>query len=71
MKMSIDRIEGKYAICEDDNQKLYAIDLSELPPCAKPGDVLKLSNDGILSIDKDETEKRKKRIKNLQDKLFK
>ena len=70
MFLSIDRFDGDYAICQDDNEKLYEIKMSELPENAKPGDVLKLSPDSTLSFDVAETLNRKKRIKKLQDKLF-
>lgn len=70
MMLSIDRFDGAYAICEGDNEKLYAIEKSELPMGAKPGDVLKLSSDGSLTLDEDETKRRKERIKKLQNKLF-
>ncbi len=69
--LSIDRFEDIYAICESDDQKLFAIEISELPSGAKPGDIICISSDGNLSIDKEETAKRKERIKKLQDKLFK
>lgn len=70
MMLSIDRFDGVYAICEGDDEKLYAIEKSELPKGAKPGDVLKLSSDGSLTFDEDETKLRKERIKKLQNKLF-
>lgn len=70
MFLSIDRFDGCYAICEDDNLKLYAIKKSELPLNAAVGDVMNLSEEGDLCIDADETKKRKLKIKTLQDKLF-
>ena len=70
MFLSIDRFDGEYAICQDDNEKLYEIKMSELPENAKPGDILKISPDGTLAFDMAETLNRKKRIKKLQDKLF-
>lgn len=70
MMLSIDRFDGVYAICEGDDEKLYAIEKSELPKGAKPGDVLRLSSDGSLTLDADETKRRKERIQKLQDKIF-
>ena len=70
MRLSLDRFEGDYAICEDDAQRRHEIHQSKLPTNAKPGDILTLSSDGILSIDKAETAKRQARIKALQDKLM-
>lgn len=70
MKLSIDRFEELYAICEDDNQKLYEIEISMLPKNAKPGDIIDVSDNGRFFIDFQETSKRKEKIKKLQDKLF-
>lgn len=70
MFLSIDRFDGDYAICQDDNEKLYEIKMSKLPENAKLGDILKISPDGTLAFDMAETLNRKKRIKKLQDKLF-
>ncbi len=71
MKLSIDRFEGAYVICQDDNEKLYAIEKKEIPDEAIPGDILSIDeNTGELKVDKKETKIRKEKIKSLQDKLF-
>lgn len=69
MFLSLDRFDGNYAIFEDDNQKLYEIHKSNVPCSAKPGDVLRVSSVGKLSIDVDETTRRKEKIKKLQIRL--
>ena len=71
MFLSIDRFDGNYAICQADDLKLYAIKKSSLPKAAKPGDILNMLPNGILTLDIEETFRRKKRIKKLQNKLFK
>ena len=53
-KLIIDRFEGTYAICEDQEKKMFAISLNELPQGAKPGDVLQISGAGELSVDQEE-----------------
>lgn len=59
--LTIDRLEGIYAICEDENQKFFAIELSELPKGAKAGDVLSVNDEeGTLSIDADASARKKK-----------
>lgn len=70
MRLSLDRFEGDYAICEDDAQRQHEIHKAKLPPNAKLGDVLRLLSDGTLSIDDVETKIRKARIKALQDRLI-
>ena len=69
-KLLIDRFEGTYAICEDQEKKMFAISLNELPQGAKPGDVLQISGAGELSVDQEETQRRRKKMAGLQSKLF-
>jgi len=69
-QLIIDRYEGKYAICEDKEQKYFAIELSELPRDAKPGCVLVISDEGELSLDTEETERRRQRILEKQRRVF-
>ena len=69
-KLIIDRFEGTYAICEDQEKKMFAISLNELPQGAKPGNVLQISGAGELSVDQEETERRRKKMAGLQSKLF-
>lgn len=70
MKVSIDRFEGIYAICEDDKCRLYAIERGELPREVKEGSIIELSDSGDIVIDEEATKLRRERIKKLQDKLF-
>lgn len=67
----IDRFEGTYAICEDNDQKFFAIEISELPAGAKEGDVLDVDDaEGTLSINGEATAQKRSKVKKLQDKLF-
>lgn len=69
-KLVIDRFDGIYAICEDKEKAFFAIELSELPANVRAGDVLVISDDGILSVDQEETERRRSRILEKQRKLL-
>ncbi len=69
MLLSLDHFNGDYAICEDNAQKLHEIHKVKLPPNAKPGDILRGSFEGKLSVDKVETESRKQKIRKLQRNL--
>lgn len=69
MKVSIDRFEGEYAICEKEDGSTYDLAKDALPKGAKPGDVLDIDGDQI-TIDAGETEKRKKETAELVDDLF-
>ena len=67
----IDRFEGSYAICEDNDQKFFAIEISELPQGAKEGDVLDVDDaEGTLSINVEATAQKRSKLKKLQDKLI-
>ncbi|MFU0833202.1 MAG: DUF3006 domain-containing protein [Oscillospiraceae bacterium] len=64
--LTINRMEGIYAICEDKNKKYYAIEISDLPQGASAGDVLKVDDvEGSLTIDREATlaNKNKKKAK--------
>lgn len=69
-KMTIDRFDGVYAICEDKDKNFFAIELGELPQGAKAGDVLQITDEGTLEIDREETERRRRRIQEKQSKLL-
>ena len=69
-KLVIDRFEGKYAICEDGEQKYFAIESSELPAGAAAGAVLLISEEEELTLDLEETERRKKLMAEKQRKAF-
>ncbi len=69
-QLTIDRFEGKYAICEDLEQRYFAIETTELPEGAKPGCVLDLSDEGELSLNLEETETRRRRIADKQRRSF-
>ena len=67
----IDRFEGAYAICEDKDQKYFAIDTGELPAGAVEGSVLEIVEEGTIHINEEKTAARRSKIKKLQDKLWK
>ena len=63
MKIIIDKFEGDFAVCEIEKGRFVNV-----PKClfedAKEGDVIS------ITVDKDETEKRKEKIENLMNDLF-
>lgn len=69
-RITIDRFEGIYAICEDKDKAFFAIELSELPKGAKSGDVLLITDEGTLEIDVEETERRRQRVLEKQKKVL-
>lgn len=69
-RLIIDRVEGKYAICEDKDKRSFAIEVQELPEDAVPSAVLDISDEGELTVNKEETQRRKDRILEKQRKAF-
>ncbi len=63
MKVIIDRFEGNYAVVEIHKNKFVNL-AKELVPDAKEGDVVN------IIIDKEDTKKRKNKIKNIMNDLF-
>lgn len=69
-ELIIDRLEGNFFICEDNEKKMFAIDKSEMADGAKDGDVIVISDDGVITIDKSKTNARRKSIGKLQNSVF-
>jgi hypothetical protein len=61
---TIDRFEGKYAVLESDERKIYNVPKSKLPPKAKEGDVFYIKGNSYI-FDKKETRRRWSEINNL------
>ena len=69
MKVIIDRFEGDFAVCEKEDRQMLDIEKSKIPITAKEGDVLNIDN-GIITINLQETVKRKKEIEELTKDLW-
>ena len=63
MKLIVERIEENKVILENEKGELFPVSAAMLPP-VKTGDVL------TVSVDKNETDNRRKRIEGLMDELF-
>lgn len=70
MKLYVDRIEEGYAICEDDELNQYFISIKKAHSSLKEGDVIAIDKKGKILVDEKETNSRKIKIKELQDRLF-
>jgi hypothetical protein len=70
MKVTIDRFEGEYAVCEKSDKTMINIEKSKLPAGAKEGDILSIEDDNI-KIDAGETVKRKRNIDRMMKDLWK
>lgn len=69
MRLIIDRFEDVFAICEDEKGNIVAIRRSELPLCAREGEVFRKDENGKWIHDHAATETRlkmnSKRLKDL------
>lgn len=54
-KLTIDRFEGKYAVCETEDRNQQMLERAMLPPEVKEGDCLEISANGGIKIDKEAT----------------
>lgn len=66
---AIDRIEGGFAVCEDDDGARVILPLAQVPDGAREGDVLALE-DGRYTVDAPETARRRAQARALEDELF-
>lgn len=69
MKYSVERIEENVALCEDDLGKTVKLRLDELPENIREGDIIVRTENGY-TIDSDETSARRKKMAEMQKKLF-
>ncbi len=69
MKYTIDRFEGTIAVCEDEQKNMVNIPKYRLPLEVKEGDII-VEVEGMLQIDDEETNERRKKAKQLMSKLF-
>lgn len=65
MSMIIDRFEGNFAVVELDNKEFINVPRRYLPAEVKEGDAL------VISVDHDETDKRKDKVNRLMGELWK
>ena len=69
MKYSVERIEENVALCEDDLGKTVKLRIDELPENIREGDIIVRTENGY-TIDTDETSVRRKKMAEMQKKLF-
>ena len=69
MKLVIDRFEGEYAVCENDDNEVLNIHISDLPENSKEGDIIYKKNNSIV-IDKKCSKERKKHIEEIVNDIW-
>lgn len=68
-RFTVDRIEEDKAVLECENGECVTLEVKSLPKNIKEGDVLCFEENSYF-LDKEETEKRRQKIKSLMDSLF-
>jgi hypothetical protein len=69
MIVTIERIVEDIAVLELENRRRIEIPAKKLPPSAKEGDCLNMSETGELSLNEEETAKRRKKNAEMFKKL--
>ncbi len=69
-KLIIDRFEGVFAICEQEDKSFIKVPKYKLPPECKEGQCLITDRDGMYQLDLEETKKREQRITDKMNRLF-
>ena len=71
VKLSVDRIEENFAICQNLlSEKMVDISLSKLPKEVKEGDIIVKREDNTFYVDHEETKKRREKNLDLQNKIL-
>lgn len=70
-KLTVDRIDGIYAICEDKDRRMFAIPTSELPANVREGDKLEIDDEGIVTINAEATTADRVAVRAKEKSLFK
>lgn len=65
----VDRIEGKYAVCETEKKEMVDIELTNIFGIVKEGKVILKREDGYY-VDEEATIKRKDEIKKLMEGMW-
>ncbi len=67
----IDRIDGNYIVCEDENGDEVVLNSKNITERVKEGDVIRIDHDNCMTVDLDATYARKKEIFKLRGELKK
>jgi len=48
--LKVDRLESKLVICTDKEKRFFAIEKAEIPQDVKPGDIIEIDDNGVLTV---------------------
>lgn len=66
----IDRFEGELAVCEREDCSMVTIKRSLLPPGVRPGNILRVEDNGVIRLDAEEELRRREMIFRMQENLL-
>lgn len=69
-RLYVDRIEGDFAVCENEDGKIINLLLKELPKDIKDGSVLAVDDEGNTTHDYGREKERGEELFNMQNSLF-
>ena len=69
MRYIVDRIEGSFAVCEDEKGCTVDLKLSQLPEKVRSGDIISFKG-GKFSIDKEAASARRAKLAAMQKSLW-
>ncbi len=69
-RLTVDRFDGIYVICEDEERRMFAIPTAEMPSGVAEGDKLEIDDDGIMSVNKEATEASRAAVREKEANLF-
>lgn len=69
-RLTVDRIDGIYAICEDKERKMFAISTAELPANVREGDKLDIDDEGVIYINGEATAEARAAVRAKENALF-
>ena len=68
--LTVDRLDGIYAICEDKDRRMFAIPKGELPASLREGDKLDIDDEGVITVNGKAAEAARAGNRRKEDELF-
>lgn len=69
-KLTVDRFDGIYAICEDEERKMFAIPTAELPANVREGDKLEIDGEGVITVNSEATAADRAAVRAKENSIF-
>jgi hypothetical protein len=69
-RLIVDRFEGDFAVCEQEDLTMTDIQIDSLPAGVHAGSVLYVDENGKFSLDIWQEEERRENLLDMQDRLF-